>query len=156
MHDIRFIRETPDAFDAALKRRNVAPIANQILSMDSDRRALQAEIQEMQSRRNLASKEIGVLKAKGCDAENLISEVNSIKAKLPILESQESALACSLKTWLMELPNILDPSVPEGVDEAQNQLIRTVGDIPKFAFKPKDHVALGEGLKQMISLLVQN
>ena len=69
MHDIRFIRENPDAFDAALKRRNLAPMAGEILKTDSDRRALQVQIQEMQSRRNQASKEIGALKAKGGDAD---------------------------------------------------------------------------------------
>ena len=57
MHDIRFIRETPDAFDAALKRRNLAPMAKKILQIDSDRRVLQAQIQDMQSRRNIVSKE---------------------------------------------------------------------------------------------------
>jgi seryl-tRNA synthetase len=55
MHDIRFIRENPDAFDAALKRRKLAPMAGEILKTDGDRRALQAQIQELQSRRNQAS-----------------------------------------------------------------------------------------------------
>ena len=71
MHDIRFIRENPNAFDAALKRRKLSPIARKILKTDRDRRALQAQIQEIQSRRNQASKEIGALKAKGGDADAL-------------------------------------------------------------------------------------
>ena len=58
-------------------------------------------------------------------------------------------LAGKLEAYLLELPNILDQSVPIGDDEAQNQLIRRVGDLPKFSFTPKDHVALGEGLGQM-------
>ncbi|MDC0649128.1 serine--tRNA ligase [Alphaproteobacteria bacterium] len=149
MHDIRFIRENPDTFDAALKRRKLAPIADEILKTDSDRRALQAQIQEMQSRRNQASKEIGALKAKGSDADALIAEVNDIKTKIPTLETEEASLAESLKTWLLELPNILDGSVPDGDDEDQNQLIRTIGDVPSFHFTPKDHVALGEGLGLM-------
>ena len=129
MHDIRFIRETPDAFDAALKRRNLPPMASKILQIDSDRRALQAEIQDMQSRRNIASKEIGVLKAKAGDADDLIAAVNDMKAKLPALEAKESALAGKLEARLLELPNILDQSVPIGDDEMQNQLIRRVGDL---------------------------
>ncbi len=149
MHDIRFIRDTPDAFDAALKRRNLPPMAGKILQIDSDRRALQAEIQDMQSRRNTASKEIGLLKAKGSDADDLIATVNDMKAKLPALEAKESELAGKLETNLLELPNILDQSVPTGDDETKNQLIRKGGDIPKFAFTPKDHVALGEELGQM-------
>ena len=83
MHDIRLIRETPDDFDAALKRRNLPPMAKKILQTDIDRRALQAEIQDMRSRRNIASKDIGVLKANGSDANELIAQVNVMKAKLP-------------------------------------------------------------------------
>ena len=149
MHDIRFIRDTPEAFDAALKRRNLPPMANEILQIDSDRRALQAEIQDMQSRRNIASKDIGILKAKGGYIDELIAEVNDMKAKLPAMEAKESALASKLETCLLELPNILDQSVPIGDDETKNHLIRKVGDLPEFAFTPKDHVALGEGLGQM-------
>jgi seryl-tRNA synthetase len=149
MHDIRFIRENPDAFDAALKRRKLAPMAGEILKTDSDRRALQARVQEMQSRRNQLSKEIGALKAKGGDADALIAEVNNIKTKMPALETEEVSLAESLESRLLELPNLLDESVPDGDDEDQNQLIRTIGDIPSFDFTPKDHVALGEGLGLM-------
>ncbi|MBL6596319.1 MAG: serine--tRNA ligase [Candidatus Puniceispirillum sp.] len=149
MHDIRFIRENPDAFDAALKRRKLTPMASEILEADSNRRSLQAKIQEMQSRRNQTSKEIGALKAKGGDANALIAEVNEIKANMPALENEEAKLADKLDTWLLELPNILDASVPDGDDETQNELIRTIGDLPQFSFTPKDHVALGEGLGQM-------
>jgi len=149
MHDIRFIRENPDAFDAALKRRGLAPMAGEILKTDSDRRALQAQIQEMQSRRNQVSREIGALKAKGGDADALIAEVNDIKTKMPALETKEVSLAESLESRLLGLPNLLDESVPDGDDEDQNQLIRTIGDIPSFDFTPKDHVALGEGLGLM-------
>jgi len=149
MHDIRFIRENPEAFDAALKRRKLAPMAGEILKTDSDRRALQAQIQDMQSRRNQASKEIGALKAKGGDADALIAEVNDIKTKMPALETEEASLAENLESRLLELPNLLDESVPDGDDEDQNQLIHTIGDVPSFSFTPKDHVALGEGLGLM-------
>jgi len=149
MHDIRFIRENPDTFDAALKRRKLTPMASEILEADSNRRSLQAKIQEMQSRRNQTSKEIGALKAKGGDANALIAEVNEIKANMPALENEEAKLADKLDTWLLELPNILDASVPDGDDETQNELIRTIGDLPQFSYTPKDHVALGEGLGQM-------
>ena len=149
MHDIRFIRENPEAFDAALKRRKLAPMAGEILKTDSDRRALQAQIQDMQSRRNQASKEIGALKAKGGDADALIAEVNDIKTKMPALETEEASLAENLGSRLLEIPNLLDESVPDGDDEDQNQLIRTIGDVPSFSFTPKDHVALGEGLGLM-------
>ena len=149
MHDIRFIRENPDAFDAAMARRGLEPQSGSILETDAKRRALQGQIQVMQSRRNVASKEIGMRKGKGEDADDLIAEVNEIKAKMPGLEEEEGALAASLETVLLELPNILDAEVPDGADEDDNALLRSWGDIPSFDFTPQDHVALGEGLGQM-------
>ncbi|MBT6566027.1 MAG: serine--tRNA ligase, partial [Candidatus Puniceispirillum sp.] len=149
MHDIRFIREHPDHFDAAMKRRNIDVSASSILEMDAARRAVQSELQEMQSRRNIASKEIGKLKANGGNADALIAEVNDIKTTMPDLENRDADLAQQLESVLMEIPNILDASVPDGMDESDNELVRTHGDIPSFSFTPVDHVALGEGLGQM-------
>jgi len=149
MHDIRFIREHPDEFDAALARRGIAPKAKTILERDADRRGLQAKLQDMQSRRNQASKEIGSRKAKGEDADDLIAEVNQIKQQMPEIESQEAKLASQLEAWLLELPNILDSSVPDGADESENEILRTHGNIPEFTFTPRDHVEIGEGLGQM-------
>ena len=149
MHDIRFIRDHPEQFTAAMQRRSVAVTADEILDIDRKRRALQSAIQDMQSRRNAASKHIGARKAKGEDADDLIADVNNIKAELPELENEEMALAETLDGHLLELPNILDESVPDGVDEADNSLIRTVGTIPTFNFVPQDHVAIGEALGQM-------
>ena len=149
MHDIRFIRENPDAFDGAMARRGLEPQSGSILETDAKRRALQGQIQDMQSRRNVASKEIGMRKGKGEAADDLIAEVNEIKAKMPGLEEEEGALAASLETVLLELPNILDAEVPDGADEDDNALLRSWGDIPSFDFTPRDHVAVGEGLGQM-------
>ena len=149
MHDIRFIRENPDAFDGAMARRGLEPQSGSILETDAKRRALQGQIQDMQSRRNVASKEIGMRKGKGEDTDDLIAEVNEIKSKMPGLEEDEGALAASLETALLELPNILDAEVPDGADEDDNALLRSWGDIPSFDFTPRDHVAVGEGLGQM-------
>ena len=149
MHDIRFIRDNPTAFDAALARRGLESSAATILDIDAQRRALQAQLQEMQSRRNSASKEIGARKAKGEDADALIAEVNDIKKQMPELEAREGELATQLDGMLLDLPNILDNSVPDGADEDDNELIRSWGEIPQFDFTPRDHVAIGEGLGQM-------
>ena len=149
MHDIRFIREHPDDFDAALARRGLDPLATMILDIDSRRRALQGEVQDLQSRRNQASKEIGMRKGRGEGADELIAEVNDIKTRMPALEAQESGLAADLEAHLLGLPNILDDDVPDGSDESDNRLIREWGEIPSFDFTPQDHVAIGEGLGQM-------
>ncbi len=149
MHDIRYIRDFPEAFDAALAKRGLAPCAAEISSLDAKRRALQTELQSLQSRRNEASKQIGMLKSKGEDATSLIDEVAAIKAQTPEKEAEESALAEALNAHLMGLPNMLDASVPQGDDEDDNALIRTVGEKPSYDFTPQDHVSLGEGLAQM-------
>lgn len=149
MHDIRFIRENPALFDAALARRGLPALADEIVSLDSQRRALQTELQSLQSRRNDASKQIGALKSKGEDASALIDEVAEIKAQAPAKEAEEAELAAQLNTHLMSLPNILDESVPQGNDEDDNALMREVGVKPSFDFTPKDHVTLGENLGQM-------
>lgn len=149
MHDIRFIRENPALFDAALARRGLPALADEIVSLDSQRRALQTELQSLQSRRNDASKQIGALKSKGEDASQLIDEVAQIKAQAPEKEAEEAELAAQLNTHLMSLPNILDESVPQGSDEDDNALMREVGVKPSFDFTPKDHVTLGENLGQM-------
>ncbi|MBL6674412.1 MAG: serine--tRNA ligase, partial [Candidatus Puniceispirillum sp.] len=81
MHDIGFIRDHPEQFTAAMQRRSVSVTADEILDIDRKRRALQSAVQDMQSRRNAASKDIGARKAKGEDADDLIAEVNRIKAE---------------------------------------------------------------------------
>lgn len=149
MHDIRFIRDHPDAFDAALARRGLPAMSGDILALDQQRRGLQGKIQDLQSRRNVASKEIGMRKGRGEDADELIAEVAEIKASMPSLEEEEGTLAAGLETRLMELPNILDQDVPDGADEDDNALMRSWGDIPRFDFTPRDHVAIGESLGQM-------
>ena len=149
MHDIRFIRDNPEQFDAALARRGLDPVAGAILEIDSKRRGLQVRLQEMQSRRNQASKEIGALKSQGGDADALIAEVNDIKQQMPEIEAEENTLAAQLDGRLMELPNLLDDAVPAGDDEDDNELVRTHGSIPSFSFTPRDHVEIGEGLGQM-------
>ncbi|MEX0502482.1 serine--tRNA ligase [Alphaproteobacteria bacterium LSUCC0719] len=149
MHDIRFIRDHPEDFDAALARRGIDPLASAILEIDSRRRALQGEIQELQSRRNQASKEIGMRKGKGEDADDLIAEVNDIKASMPGLEGEEAGLAAALEEHLLGLPNILDMDVPAGSDETDNKMVREWGEIPSYDFTPRDHVAIGESLGQM-------
>ena len=149
MHDIRFIRDFPDAFDSALAKRGLAPLAGEITSLDSKRRALQTELQALQSRRNEASKQIGMLKSKGEDASALIEEVATIKAQAPEKEAEEAVLAQALTEHLMGLPNLLDASVPQGDDEDDNALVRIVGEKPSYDFTPQDHVSLGENLGQM-------
>ena len=150
MHDIRFIRGNPDAFDAALGRRGIDPLAATILDIDTRRRAVQGQLQDLQSRRNVASKEIGARKGRGEDADELIRKsLRSNQTCLNWRQKRVNLLQPPLDAHLMELPNLLDADVPDGANEDENKLLRSIGDIPSFSFTPKDHVALGEGLGQM-------
>jgi len=149
MHDIKFIREHPEKFDLALKRRGIAPLADEIVALDKARRDIQSTLQEKQSRRNEASRQIGQIKAQGGDADAIMKEVGELKTDIPKLEEQDAALDAKLQDYLISLPNILDDAVREGADEAENELLREIGTKPEFDFTPKDHVDIGEALGGM-------
>ena len=144
MHDIKFIRENPQEFDRIMRRRGIENPSVEILAIDEKRRKLQTYLQALKAQRNEASKKIGILKSSGMNAEELIIEVASIKKKTPDLEQEEQRLAEQIDSILHSLPNLLDTSVPDGKSEEDNVLLRQVGDVPNFDFKPRDHTALGE------------
>jgi seryl-tRNA synthetase len=149
MHDIKWIRENPDAFDAALARRNMPASASDILAQDAELRALKTQLQEWQGERNARSKEIGAAKAKGEDAEAIIADVGRLKEQIKTGEEQEKAQGEALDAVLAALPNILDDDVPEGADEDANVEVATHGDPRSFNFEPKEHFELGEQLGMM-------
>lgn len=144
MHDINFIRENPTAFDAGLKRRGLDGHSSQILELDRERRALLTDIQTMQARRNEASKEIGAIKSKGGDASSLMTEVSTLKEKIAEAEQNEISFAQKLEDILSAIPNLLDPTIPDGPDESANVEIHKWGDIK--ATHNIDHVDIGESL----------
>jgi seryl-tRNA synthetase len=148
MHDLRAIRENPEAFDAGLAARGAEPAATRILELDERRRAITTRVQEAQARRNEASKAIGAAMGKGEIelAEELKAEVGEIKHTLPRLEEKGKALGEELDTLLAGLPNLPDPSVPEGADEEGNVELARWGDRREFAFDPKEHADLGPPL----------
>ena len=129
MHDIKFIREHPEAFDAALARRGVAALSAQILALDVQRRGVATQLQEAQNRRNEASKLIGAAMAKGDagEAERLKAEVAALKESLLALENEDRALTAELHDLLAAHPNLPDPNVPDGADELGNVEVATWG-----------------------------
>ena len=149
MHDLRFIREQPEAFDAGLRRRGLEPESTRILDLDARRRAAQTEMQEKQQRRNEASKQIGAAKKSGEDASDLIAEVSALKDQMTAAEQQERAVAGELKSILEDLPNLPGPDVPDGADESENREERQVGEPPRFNFEAKEHFEIGEALGLM-------
>ncbi len=149
MFDLRWIREHPDAFDAGLARRDLAPMAERIIALDAKRREAQTQLQELQTRRNEASKSIGVAKKNGESAEGLIAEVAEIKSRMTDLEEAEKAGGEELDGILSGLPNIPRDDIPDGPDEAANVCMRTVGELRNFDFEPKQHFEIGEALGWM-------
>ena len=149
MFDIRWIREEPEAFDAGLRRRGLDPCSEEVLALDAERREVQTEAQEMQTRRNEVSKAVGAAKREGKDADELVAEVAALKDNLASAEQRERDLAQALNDLLSGLPNTPGPKVPDGPDEAANRLEREVGEPAKLGFEAKQHFELGEGLGQM-------
>ncbi|MCW7545710.1 MAG: serine--tRNA ligase [Aurantimonas coralicida] len=151
MLDIKWIRDNPDKLDAALARRGAAPLADQLLKLDEERRAHLTRLQTLQGRRNEASKAIGKAKGTGDEAgaEELIREIGEIKEAIQDGEETERRIDKSLEDALARIPNIPLDDVPEGADEADNVEIRRHGEAPNFGFAPKEHYELGEGLGLM-------
>jgi len=146
MFDIKWIREEPDAFDAAMKRRGLAPLSDSILAVDAKRREAQTALQSMQTRRNEASKAIGDAKRKGEDAAALMTEVSGLKDAMAAAEESERQLGAELTDLLSGIPNAPLPEVPDGADEAANVCLRSHLEPRKFNFDPKEHFELGEAL----------
>lgn len=148
MFDMKLIRETPDFFDSGWKRRGMTPQTQQILALDEKHRAVLTEAQELQSKRNDASKQIGAIKSKGGDAFALMQEVAAYKERITKLEEQEKKLGEELKAVLSSLPNIPDETVPDGASDKDNKELRKVGE-PRRLNNAKDHADIGAGLGGM-------
>lgn len=148
MHDIKAIRQDPAAFDKAMARRKLPAQSPALLKLDEERRSVQTELQTLQSTRNEKSKEIGMLKAKGGDANALMDEVNALKNRMTELEQREATLAESLNQHLASLPNVQAKDIPDGDGEEQNVEVRKHGE-PKKTNSAKEHDAIGEGLGMM-------
>ena len=148
MHDIRLIRENPQAFDAGLARRGFEPMSATILAADAELRALQTAIQASLARRNEASKLIGQAMAQGDKdrAESLKSEVAALKEKLPVEEQAERDRLAALQDILAALPNLPADDVPDGLDEEGNVEIARWGTPRSFDFQPLEHADFGPAL----------
>ena len=148
MHDLKYIRENPQDFDAALIRRGAAPVAASILALDEHRRAILTEMQNAQARRNEASKAIGAAMGKGdtATAEALKAEVARLKDTLPSLEERERGAGAELDSLVAGLPNLPAADTPDGADETDNVEIARWGSPRNFDFEPRDHADVGPAL----------
>ena len=141
MHDIRAIRENPAAFDTALALRGDAPMSGAILSLDEARRGKISAAETAQAEQNKASKLVGAAKARGDDAEfeRLRALVSEKKAEIARMQAEAKDLDAELSDVLARIANIPAEDVPDGADENDNVEIHRWGDVPEFAFEPKEH-----------------
>ncbi|NAZ35569.1 serine--tRNA ligase [Rubellimicrobium sp. CFH 75288] len=141
MHDIRAIRENPDAFDAALARRGLPPQSPALLALDEERRARIHAAETAQAEQNRASREAGAAKGRGDEAgfERLRALVAAKKAEIAALGEEADRLDRALREALLALPNLPYPDVPDGADESGNVEIRRWGEPRAFAFRPLEH-----------------
>lgn len=141
MHDIRFIRENPAAFDAALSRRGLAPLSAELLAMDEARRAKILAAETAAAAQNAASKDVGAAKARGDDTEfeRLRALVAEKKAEGARLTEEAEVEDVRLRDALMRIANLPLDEVPEGADESGNVEIRRWGSPRVMEFKPLEH-----------------
>jgi seryl-tRNA synthetase len=153
MHDIRAIRDNPEALDEGLRRRGLSPRAESLVALDEKRRAAILALQSAQERRNAVSKQIGVAMARKdtVAADDFRAEVAGLKATMPELEAAEREAGAALDLELAAIPNLPLADTPDGKDENDNVELRQHGSLPAFpeGFEPEEHFQIGERLGLM-------
>ena len=146
MIDPKLLRQSTSDVATNLARRGYAFDAEAYLALDEQRKSLQVETQKLQSERNSSAKSIGMAKAKGEDIAPLLAAVEDLGSQLATIEAALQDVQARLTDIELDLPNLLDDSVPAGKDESDNVEIRNWGNAPAFSFEVRDHIDLGEGL----------
>jgi len=149
MHDIKAIRETPEAFDSALHRRNLGPHADTIIQLDQERRQRITILEQVQADIKKLSKEIGERKRRGESTDALEIESRRKSFSLSELQNGIPDTERELRERLSVLPNALDSDVPDGRDETANVEQKRFGALRNFGFQPKQHFEIGEALGLM-------
>ncbi|HMA66571.1 MAG TPA: serine--tRNA ligase [Desulfosalsimonadaceae bacterium] len=146
MLEIKYVRENLSAVAEALEKRGEAADLDGFTEADARRRRILSEIEELRHRRNVASDEIAKKKKNGEGAEQEVEEMRSVSGRIKEMEQELSACEQSLQEILIRIPNIPEASVPTGVDDSENRLVREAGEKPVFGFAPRAHFDLGEKL----------
>ncbi|MDD4026149.1 MAG: serine--tRNA ligase [Kiritimatiellae bacterium] len=147
MLDIKRIRENFDEVAEGLRRRGAAPgLAGRARDLDAERRRLVTEADGLKTLRNSRSKEIGALKKAGQDTAAVQAEVRGIGEQIAALDERLRATEADLDTAMLMIPNVPCKTIPTGPDASANRVAKVAGDAPQYAFKPLDHIALGERL----------
>ena len=146
MIDPKYLRQSAADVAANLARRGYQFDADAYLALEERRKALQVETENLQSERNSSAKSIGKAKAQGEDIAPLLAAVKDMGDRLTECESALQDIQGQLRDIELDLPNLLDDSVPDGKDESDNAEVRVWGELPELGFEPRDHIELGENL----------
>lgn len=146
MLDPKLLRTEFDEVAKHLSRRGLSLDKKRFSELEEQRKNLQVQTEDLQGQRNTNSKLIGQAKSKGENASEIMAAMEKINQDLKTNEAKLELLLSKLQTWMLELPNLPDASVPDGNTEDDNQEVRKWGEIPCFDFEVKDHVDLGEKL----------
>lgn len=146
MLDLKFVRSNPDLVKDALKKRGLPVALDNFLDLDERRRDELFNVEQMKSRRNIVSEEIGRLKKSGKDADDMVLEMRELALQIKQRDEEIKSIEEKLQLFLQHIPNVPHESVPLGHNEADNQVVRTWGEPGKFDFTPKPHWEIGESL----------
>lgn len=146
MLDINLFREQPELVREALTKRREDPApVDQVLELDERRRDLIQQVETLKAERNVVSKEISKMNDQE-EREEKIADMRAVGDQIDALDEQLRQVEGELDALMSLIPNIPDPAVPDGDDESQNVVIKTVGELPQFDFEPRPHWDLGPAL----------
>ncbi|MFQ5381633.1 MAG: serine--tRNA ligase, partial [Dehalococcoidia bacterium] len=145
MLSVQYIRENTDRVRRDLLLRNVQAPINRILELDQSRRSLLQEVEGMRAERNAASRVIGRTKDPA-DKQSRIAAMRALGEKLSKLETSLGEVEAELNKVILEVPNVLDASVPPGPDGQSNVVVEEVGERRPFGFQPRPHWEVGAGV----------
>lgn len=146
MLDLKFVREHPEVVAEALRRRGVAVSLREFLVQDQERRELLQTTERLKSYRNQISEEIGRRKRAGEEVKEMVAEMQTLGEQIKALDAQIKQIEFALNQFLLEIPNLPHSSVPYGEDARANEVVRTWGELPVFAFPPHPHWEIGTEL----------
>jgi seryl-tRNA synthetase len=146
MLDLHFVREHPEEVEQALRARGEDRSLDDFRQLDTTRRELLVQVEELKKTRNVSSKQIGQVIQSGGDAEALKQEVREIGERISGLDKQLAEVEGELAVLMQQLPNLPHPDVPSGKCDADNRVERVWGEKPEFDFEPQDHADLGPAL----------
>lgn len=147
MLDMNLIRENPDLVKDSMKRRNMNPsLVDEVLTLDAEWRETLTERNNLRHKKNTLAEEIKVLRQKGEDISGKIAESKELPQKIQSLDEKEKALMSQIRTMMLQIPNILHESVPNGVDDTENVEVKRWGTFTDFDFELKSHVDIMEQL----------